>query len=716
MNNSLKWSVIIGLFLVTISPTIISSSLLFPFIAGKALYFRAIIDIVFALYVILALRDPQYRPKKSLLSLIATIFLVVVFVADMFGVNSHKSIWSNFERMEGFFMILHLWMFYIVAGSVMVKKHWQAWMNSSIVVSTIIAVYGLLQVFGKIEIRQGADRLDATLGNASYLAVYMLLNIGFALYLLLERSKERWAQVVYGISILLNLYIIYKTATRGTILGIVVGAIVASIIYVWKEKHNKIGRYVAMIMLAVVFLSGAGFYAIKDTQFVKNNVTLRRIASTTLQNARTKYIWPIAFKGISEKPILGYGQDGFNYVFNKFYNPKMWTEEQWFDRAHNVFLDWFIAAGVLGFGLYVTLYVLSILYIWKGSFHVHEKAVLIGLVVAYAIHNMTVFDNISSYILFFALLAFLHSLKAKDYVYKEFEINKDVLELVITPATIVVMLVCLYFVNIVPYRLGGMIIDGIRQYPEGLNKNLGIHRNALDINVTGSQEAREQIIQNAENIIRSSKDPKTQQAFFELAQLAIKKQIEYAPLDARSYILGGSFLNRVGRFDDALPLLIKASELTPNKQSPLFEIISNQLNRNKFAEAVVTAKKAVDLDPAYPDAQRLYMIALLYAGDNQTFEKFLLDNLPTEANQQFLAIMIEKKQTRLIPQIFDNLIKNSPKDSQLRISLATAYMINGQRNKAIEVISQAIKDFPEFTTQGNQLIADIMSGKDVLQK
>lgn len=715
MNNSLKWSVIIGLFLVTITPTIISSSLLFPFITGKALYFRIIIDIVFALYIILALREPQYRPKKSLMSLIATAFLVVVFIADVFGVNPHKSIWSNFERMEGFFMILHLWMFYIVAGSVMVKKYWQAWMNSSVVVSTIIALYGLLQVFGKIQIRQGADRLDATLGNASYLAVYMLLNIGFALYLLLERSKERWAQIVYGTSILLNLYIIYKTATRGTILGIVVGAIVASLIYVWKEKQNKIGRYVAVAMLAIVFVSGAGFYAIKDTQFVKNNVTLRRIASTTLQNARTKYIWPIAFKGIAEKPILGYGQDGFNYVFNKFYNPKMWTEEQWFDRAHNVFLDWFIAAGVLGFGLYVALYVLAVLYIWRGTFHLHEKAVLIGLIVAYAIHNLTVFDNISSYILFFAFLAFLHSSKAKDYIYKEITINKDILELVLTPIAVIVMVLVLYFVNIVPYNLGGLIIDGIRQYPEGLTKNLEVYKKALTINVTGSQEAREQTIQNAENIIRNSKDPKTQQAFFELAQSAIKDQIEYAPLDARSYILGGSFLNRVGRFADALPLLVKASDLTPNKQSPLFEIVANQISQNKTTEAVAIAKKALDLDPNYPDAQRLYMIALLYADQTSAFEKYLLQNLPTEANQQLLSVMVEKKQTRLIPPIFENLATLSPNDLQTRVSLATAYMLNNQKNKAIETISKAIKDFPEFTAQGNQLITDIMSGKNVLQ-
>lgn len=719
MNNTnqiFKWAVIAGLFLITLSPLIISSSLLFPFITGKAFYFRSIVDVIFALYVILALRAPEFRPKKSWMSAVASVFLVVVFIADVFGVNPHKSIWSNFERMEGFFMILHLWMFYIVAGSVLVKKYWQHWMNTSVAVSVCIGLYGLAQLAGKIGIRQGADRLDGTLGNASYLAVYMLLNIGFALYLLLEKSKKRWAQIVYSLVILLDLFIIFKTATRGTILGIVVGVIVSAILYAWKANEDKVGRKIAIALLGLVVLSGSSFYSIKDTQFVKNNVTLNRIASTTLQNARTKYIWPIAFKGIQKHPILGYGQEGFNYVFNSYYNPKMWTEEQWFDRAHSVFIDWFIAAGVLGFGLYVALYVLSILYIWRGSFNLKEKVVLIGLVVAYAIHNLTVFDNISSYILFFAFLAFLHTHTAKEYVFREIKINKDILELVVTPLVVIIMSVVIYFVNISPIKLGTLIIDGIRQYPEGLSKNLQAYKDAFTYNVTGSQEAREQAIQNAENIIRNSKDPQTQQVFFELAQTAIKDQIAYAPLDARSYILGASFLNHVGQFDAALPLLEKAHELTPNKQSPLFELITNQLSRGKNDEAVVTAKQALDLDPLFEDAQRLYMVSLLYAGKNADFEAFFTKNLPTNLNQQLISIMIDKKQSRLLPLMLENLVKRTPKDQQLRVSLAAVYMMNGQVSLAIKSLEQAVKDLPEFAIQGNQLISDLKSGKNPFLK
>jgi hypothetical protein len=51
----------------------------------------------------------------------------------------------------------------------------------------------------------------------------------------------------------------------------------------------------------------------------------------------------MALKGIAERPVLGWGQENFNYVFNKYYNPQMFGQEEWFDRTHNVVLDWLIA-------------------------------------------------------------------------------------------------------------------------------------------------------------------------------------------------------------------------------------------------------------------------------------------------------------------------------------------------------------------------------------
>lgn len=641
MNNFLKWTAIIGIFLVPFTPLMISSTMLFPFITGKAFFFRIVVEIVFAAYLILALRDPNYRPKKSLISLATLLFLLVVIVADVFGVNPNKSIWSNFERMEGLFMIVHLWMYFVVASSLLVKKHWDYFMQTSVGVSVIVAIYGILQVFGKIDIRQSADRIDGTLGNSAYLAVYMLLNIGFVLFLSLK-EKSKIVRSIYAVIVLSQLFIIYSTATRGTMVGIFVAVFISSVIYAWKAKEDKIGRIVALAIVAISLITASSLYLSRNADFVKNNKVLSRLTSISLENARTKYIWPMAIKGGLERPILGYGQEGFNYVFNKNYNPKMWTEEQWFDRAHNVFLDWFVATGVLGLGLYLSLYALALFYIWKGEFSLKEKTILIGLIAGYAVHNMFVFDNISSYILFFSILAFIHSKIAKEYI-PNINIQVDIRDLVCIPVVIIGMGTMLYFVNIVPINVSKSIVDGLTLRKNNLNKNIESFDNALSHSLTGAQEAREQIINASENIIRSTGDQKIQQEFFKLALKAIKDQTEATPHDARIYLLGGGFLNRLGQFNQAFPMLVKAHELSPKKQAPLFELALNKISSGSAEQGLEYCKQAYELDPNYPEAQNLYAISMLYAKKINDFNEIVKKHPTILEDQRVKSILSDKK-------------------------------------------------------------------------
>ena len=64
-NKQLFYVILIGLFAVPFVPFIVSSSLFFPFITGKAFVFRLIVEVVFACYLVLAVRDKDYRPKFS---------------------------------------------------------------------------------------------------------------------------------------------------------------------------------------------------------------------------------------------------------------------------------------------------------------------------------------------------------------------------------------------------------------------------------------------------------------------------------------------------------------------------------------------------------------------------------------------------------------------------------------------------------------------------
>ena len=115
IDKALLWVARIGVFFVPFVPLIIASSLFFPFITGKGFAFRIIVEIIFACYLLLALRRPEFRPKHSLILYGALAFIAVVFLADAFAVNPFKAFWSNFERMDGLVTFLYLCAYFFVA-------------------------------------------------------------------------------------------------------------------------------------------------------------------------------------------------------------------------------------------------------------------------------------------------------------------------------------------------------------------------------------------------------------------------------------------------------------------------------------------------------------------------------------------------------------------------------------------------------------------------
>src|SRR5690348_9999560 len=90
-----------ALFLIPLAPLIVANGFFFPFITGKAFYFRILVELAFAAWMVLAAVDKAYRPRFSAVGVAVLAFVLWMGVADSFAVNAHKAFWSNFERMEG---------------------------------------------------------------------------------------------------------------------------------------------------------------------------------------------------------------------------------------------------------------------------------------------------------------------------------------------------------------------------------------------------------------------------------------------------------------------------------------------------------------------------------------------------------------------------------------------------------------------------------------
>jgi len=733
IKNILKWSVVGGLFLVPFIAFIVPSAMFFPFITGKGFAFRILIEIVFGLYVCLATVSPDYRPKFSWMTKSIGLFILAIFVADIFGANTYKSMWSNYERMEGFVLLAHLGLYYIVASSVLSVKQWGQFWNTSIFASVVMSLYGILQLAGKVAINQGGVRLDATFGNAAYLAIYLVFHIFLSLYMLVQSGKPAWQRWIYGSVVVLETCILYFTATRGAILGFIGGLILTALLMMWKEKgitreHMWFKRSARIFLIAMVVIGGA-FFGLKNTEFIQKSPVLSRFASISkseIINQGRYFVWPMAVKGFLEKPILGWGQENFNFVFNKNYDPRMYGQEQWFDRTHNVVLDWLIAGGLLGLLAYLSMFTALFYYIWrqKSQMTVVEKSILTGLIVAYVFHNMFVFDNLISYIMFFSLLGFVHTVNAhredvhvyanKNSRFHSGHVTNDVSTYIVFPVAAIATVLVVYFVNVPALSANRTLIKAITPQTNagGPEKNLEFFKKVFEYGSLGDSEALEQLVQVTNEISGANDLPvDLKQKFVAYTQERIEEKVKKTPEDARYQVFAGGFFNRITKYDLALPYLQKAVELSPRKQSMYFELGTADVGKKEYSKALEAFETAYKLDTSYKNAKVIYAIGALY-NKNAPLYKQLTDEIGAEtiiSDNRFLRAYADMGDYGSVIQILTLRIQKEPTNVQYKLSLASTYLQIGQKQKSISIIQEMIKADPSFKDQGEAYIKQIQN-------
>ena len=82
-------------------PLVVSPETVFPYVVGKAFWFKGITYFIAGFYLILLSANRSYLPDKSFLVLIFSLFVLIQSIAGIAGNSSVNSLGSNWERMEG---------------------------------------------------------------------------------------------------------------------------------------------------------------------------------------------------------------------------------------------------------------------------------------------------------------------------------------------------------------------------------------------------------------------------------------------------------------------------------------------------------------------------------------------------------------------------------------------------------------------------------------
>ena len=356
-------------------------------------------------------------------------------------------------------------------------------------------------------------------------------------------------------------------------------------------------------------------------------------------------IWGMSIEGLKERPVLGWGMENYNQVFNKYYKPELWQQEQWFDRSHNIIFDWLTHGGILGLLAYLSLYGSAIYVLWRG--YVRSKlfenlavaAVFTSLLGAYFIHNFFVFDNLVSYILFFSVLAFVHFLYAqtgKSTALTSAGESRALASLAITPAkllgsafVVLALVVSLYFLNVKPLLANTRLLQALKDAnSQGQNVDLILSdfEKVFSYRTFGTGEAREQLISYVNAIARSGVDPSLKDKAFKLSLSEFENQVKESPNDARGHIFLSAVYNHLGRNEEALSSAMRALKLSPKKQSIMFLVADYLLVLGDAQGAYEAVKTAYELDRSNGAAAVNFAAVAMTVGRQNEAEKVLLEH------------------------------------------------------------------------------------------
>lgn len=721
LEKALRVVVLAGIFLVPFIALYVSRSLFFPFISGKNFAFRIIVEMVAGGWLALMLTNPAYRPKRSWLLWAFAAFVLVIGIADILGTYPHKSFWSNYERMEGWVTLAHLFIYFVVLqGMLASEKLWKQWWHTSLAVSALVSFYGLLQLAGFITINQGGIRLDATFGNATYLGVYMMFHIFIAAFYLarawVEKPEKRGLYTsLYGGLIAINSFVLFFTATRGAMLGLLGGGVLATFILIFLAPRSRVAWRAGAAIIGLVVLAG-GFWLAKDSAFVQSVEPLRRLAeigTEGLPDAR-QMNWNMAWQGVKERPLLGWGQENYASVFDKYYDPNMYGQEPWFDRVHNIIFDWLAAGGILGLLVYLSLHALALLMLWRrGAFEPYERAILTGLLAGYFFYLLFTFDNIMSYIFFVALLAFI-SVRAL----REAPPPREWFPRSALPYTAVlgVVLACTsaWFVNADGIAQNRALIKAITPQQGGLNANLEYFRKALSYDSIGNQEVREQFVHMAIQVAGAQGVPDdVKLAFVQESFGAMRTLADEAPQSARFPLFAGVLLDQAGAYEDGKRYLETARTLSPKKQAILFELGLNAFARNQPDEALAIFKEAYDSAPGYKEAATMYAAALARTSKDAEADALIntLQEKGWAADARIGAAYSGRSRFDKIIAIWSEHAQRFPNDIESRLVLASAYYAAGDKAQAIATLEAVKRDHPSSAAQADELIKQVQAGK-----
>lgn len=623
-------------------PLVFFGHMLFPFGVPKVVLFESLAALMGGCWLaLLALEWPSRRhlPRLTPLLVAVLVFGAALLLSSLFGADIARSMWSSIDRMTGVVAILHFVLFYVVLAGLKDEINWtKVWLASfmtsgTVGLSVLLSKWGLWSFF----LKQGSSRPGGLFGNSTFAGAYMLFNVYLAVWLW-SKFRGTWSRAFIILGAALQIIGMLLGQTIGILLGLLAGIAFLLIAAAWRgegrTRRNARAVIVAgLILLFIVFLTrDAGFW-----QKVPGFARLTAFSTGQSDVHDRLLAWKAALSAFRDRPVLGWGWENFNVPFNAHYDPKLLVttlEGTFFDKPHNVFLEYLATGGILGILTYLGLLAAFGYELWHGARRRGEHLLALALAAAgaaYVVQVSIAFDTLGTYLMLFLLFAAADALYAPSNGKDISEAEKPLPSAprqVAAGALVVLSFLPIFFLQIPTFNMANQYFWGINYFLNNLTEASGIAwHEALAAKTPYQDYVRKDYASVIQQGFQQSMSFPNMDTVVKEGAAGLEAAVKDHPKDYFFHLALADYYVIMKPFGGA-DYLAKAKEqindalaLSPKRQQVYYVLSREKLMENDKAGAIAALQQAVDLNPDAGDPHFTLGMLAYGLGDTKTGDR-----------------------------------------------------------------------------------------------
>jgi O-antigen ligase len=273
------------------------------------------------------------------------IFVIGLLISTIATDVKYTAFFGEYHRNNGAFSYLAMASLLGAGALVFNLKSSERFMMFFASTGLLLTAYGFLQGAGNDPVGWVIDYNPyiTTLGNPNFTSGFLGLAAIAILYLLLDAKSLKF-QATYGVGLICDLYILWRSGSIQGLFGFAIGATLIAIVKLWilKKRYGQLGLLLASIASTPVVLA-----------VINIGPLASKLYQGTLRN-RLDY-WSAAIGMFKDHPIFGVGIDRFGEYYRQYAVQNQYVQGQITDNAHSVYMQLLATGGLLLFLPYLFL-------------------------------------------------------------------------------------------------------------------------------------------------------------------------------------------------------------------------------------------------------------------------------------------------------------------------------------------------------------------------